>query len=156
MIIIFLDFSGPRPIPKQNHNLQFQIGFQIKQTSGFKGQSMHETEKLYPTIGSGLQPVLLYLGYVALKAGQLLGGNLYGKSIRRTLSIRCIPLLLIQIHTAVKNSIRSLHWIRTSNGAVLGIQGLDVAPISLWALIPGTALSFSVLIRHNSMPKVLS
>ncbi len=81
MIIIFLDFSGPRPIPNQNHNLQFHIGFQIKQTSGFKGQSMHETEKLYPTIGSGLQPVLLYLGYVALKAGQLLGGNLYGKSI---------------------------------------------------------------------------
>jgi hypothetical protein len=42
---------------------------------------MHETEKVYPTIGSGLLPVLLYLGYVALKAGQLLGGNLHGKSI---------------------------------------------------------------------------
>jgi hypothetical protein len=75
MTIIFLDFTGPRPIPKQNHNFQFQIGFQIDWTSGFKGQCVHETEKLYPTMGSRLQPVLLYLGYVALKAGQLLGGN---------------------------------------------------------------------------------
>jgi hypothetical protein len=56
-----------------------------------------------------------------------------------------VPHLLLKQNHSHYNSTRSLHWIRTTDGAVLCIQVLHLAPALCWVLIPKAAL-FSVLI----------